>query len=332
MENKMIPPKLKVGDEIRVIAPSRSMSIISGDIKKIAQERLEELGFKVSFGKNVNESDDFNSSSIKSRIEDLHDAFKDKNVKAILTVIGGFNSNQLLSSIDWNLIKNNPKILCGYSDITALQNAIFKKTGLITYSGPHFSSFGMKKGFEYIEEYFKKCLIKEEPFGIEASQEWSNDAWYKDQENRNYEKNEGYLVINEGKAKGTIIGANLCTFNLLHGTEFMPSFKDTILFIEDCVEGEDEFVLNFDRDLQSIIHQPGFEGVKGIVIGRFENNSGMTKDKIVKIIKNKKELDNIPVIAYADFGHTFPMTIFPIGGEAEIDVNKDKAKILIKKH
>jgi len=127
MENKIIPPKIKEGDEIRIIAPSRSMSILSEDIKKIAQERLEKLGFNVSFGRNVNESDDFNSSSIKSRIEDIHDAFKDKNVKAILTVIGGFNSNQLLNSIDWNLIKNNPKILCGYSDISALQNSIFKK-------------------------------------------------------------------------------------------------------------------------------------------------------------------------------------------------------------
>jgi len=327
----IIPSKLKPGDEIRIIAPSRSMSILSEDVKKIAQEKLEQLGFKVSFGKNVNESNEFNSSSIKSRLEDLHEAFKDKNVKAILAVIGGFNSNQLLSSINWNLIKKNPKILCGYSDITALQNAIFKKTGLVTYSGPHFSSFGMKKGFEYIEEYFKKCLIKDEPFEIEASKEWSNDAWYKDQENRNFEKNGGYLIINKGKAKGTIIGANLCTFNLLHGTEFLPNFKDTILFIEDCVEGEDEFVLNFDRDLQSIIHQPGFKGVKGIVIGRFENNSGMTKDKIIKIIKNKKELDNIPVIANADFGHTFPIAVFPIGGTAKLKVD-EKVELTILKH
>ncbi len=332
MKTKIIPPKLKEGDEIRIIAPSRSMSIISEDAKKIAQERLEKLRFKVSFGKNVNEQDEFNSSSVKSRLEDLHEAFKDKNVKAILTVIGGFNSNQLLSFINWELIKDNPKILCGYSDITALQNAIYQKTGLITYSGPHFSSFGMKKGFEYTEEYFKKCFLDGSPFEIKTSKEWSDDAWYKDQENRNFEKNEGYLVINEGEAEGTIIGANLCTFNLLQGTEFLPSLKDTILFIEDCVEGEDEFVLNFDRDLQSIIHQPGFEGIRGIVIGRFEHNSGMTRDKITKIIKTKKELDNIPVIAYADFGHTYPITTFPVGGEAEIVAKRDNVKILIKKH
>jgi len=332
MVNEIIPPKLKKGDEIRIVAPSRSMAIISEDGRKTAQEKLEKLGFKISFGKNVEESDEFSSSSIKSRIEDLHEAFEDKNVKAIFAVIGGFNSNQLLSYINWDLIKNNPKIFCGYSDITALQNAIFKKTGLVTYSGPHFSTFAMKKGFEYIEEYFKKCLIEEGDFEIKASEEWSEDAWYMNQENRNFKKNKGYIVINKGKAKGTIIGANLCTFNLLQGTEFIPDFEDTILFIEDCVEGQDEFVLHFDRNLQSIIHQPGFESVKGIVIGRFESNSGMTQEKLIKIIKTKKELDNLPIIAYADFGHTFPMITLPIGGKVEIEAKDNKIKILIKEH
>ena len=159
----VIPSKLKKGDEIRIISPSRSMSLLSEDSKVIATERLKKLGFRISFGKHVNESDMFVSSSIKSRIEDLHEAFADNNVKAILTVIGGFNSNQLLKYIDFELIRKNPKIFCGYSDITALQNAILKKTGLVTYSGPHYSTFGMKKGFEHIEEYFKKCLMEDAP-------------------------------------------------------------------------------------------------------------------------------------------------------------------------
>jgi len=142
----IIPPKLKQGDEIRIIAPSRSMAIISQEVRDIAIKRLEKLGFKITFSKNCEEIDDFNSSSIKSRIEDLHNAFRDKNVKGILTAVGGFNSNQILKYLDYNLIKNNPKILCGLSDITALQNAITSKTGLITYSGPHISMFGMIEG------------------------------------------------------------------------------------------------------------------------------------------------------------------------------------------
>ena len=108
----IIPAKFKKTDEIRVIAPSRSLAFISKDTINIAIKTLSDLGLKVSFGKNVMECvDDFFSSSVKSRLEDLHDAFKDENVKGILTVIGGFNSNQLLSHIDYYLIKSNPKIL-----------------------------------------------------------------------------------------------------------------------------------------------------------------------------------------------------------------------------
>lgn len=156
--NKIIPEKLQIGDEIRVIAPSRTMSILKDDIIQNAKQRLEKLGFKVTFGKNVLKSidDNFKCANIQDRVEDLHEAFKDKNVKAILTVIGGYNVNQILDYIDYDLIKANPKIICGFSDITALSNAIYAKTGMVTYSGPHFSSFGMKKGFEYTRGVFSK--------------------------------------------------------------------------------------------------------------------------------------------------------------------------------
>ena len=151
----IIPPKLKQGDEIRIIAPARSLSLLSEDLIRLAKENFEKQGFKITFSKNCKESDIFMSSSIKSRVEDIHEAFADKNVKAIFTVIGGFNSNQLLKYLDYDLIMNNPKILCGYSDITVLANAITAKTGLVTYSGLHFSTFGMKKEFEYNFEYFR---------------------------------------------------------------------------------------------------------------------------------------------------------------------------------
>src|SRR3990167_2363671 len=130
---KIYPEKLRKGDEVRIIAPSRSMAIISEESKKIANQRFSDLGLKLSFGKHVEEKDDFCSSSIASRAEDLHEAFFDKNVKAIITVIGGFNSNQLLKYIDWKIIKDNPKIFCGFSDITILNNAILQKTGLVSY-------------------------------------------------------------------------------------------------------------------------------------------------------------------------------------------------------
>jgi muramoyltetrapeptide carboxypeptidase len=108
------------------------MSIISSSARSIASKRLEEMELKVSFSKHCEERDIFDSSSLESRLEDLHEAFADKNVKAILTAIGGCNSIHLLKDLDYDLISKNPKILCGYSDITTLQNAIFAKTGLVT--------------------------------------------------------------------------------------------------------------------------------------------------------------------------------------------------------
>jgi len=327
---KIYPAKLKIGDEVRVITPSRSAVIISKESREIANKRFADLGLKLSFGKHIEESDDFISSSIQSRVEDIHDAFADKNVKAILTVIGGFNSNQLLKYIDWDLIKNNPKILCGFSDITALNNAIFAKTGLVSYSGPHYSTFGQELYFDYTLEKFKKCLLSDDSFEIKSSDNWSDDAWYKNQKERNLIKNDGFLIINEGKASGTILGANLCTFNLLQGTEYFPEFpKNTFLFIED---DEMSNAVTFDRDLQSVIHQPGFENVKGIVIGRFQKVSQIDNNLLTQIIKTKKELDNLPVIAGVDFGHTSPIITFPIGGEVSFEVENGKIKLEILKH
>ena len=326
---KIYPTKLKTGDEIRVIAPSHSLAIITEELRKVANDHLLNLGLKLSFGKHLEKKDDFNSSSIKARTEDLHDAFLDKNVKAIITVIGGFNSNQLLKYLDWDLIKNNPKILCGYSDITALNNAIFAKTGLVTYSGPHYSTFGQELYFDYTIEYFKKCLFSDDPFEIIPSEQWSDDAWYKNQKDRNLIQNSGFLVINEGNTSGTILGANLCTFNLLQGTEYFPNLHNSTLFIED---DEESLPHTFDRDLQSLIHLPNFGSIKGIVIGRFQKTSEITNELLVKIIKTKKELDKIPVVANVDFGHTDPKITFPIGGEINLIVGEKSVKLELIKH
>ncbi|MEK3983078.1 S66 peptidase family protein [Paenibacillus sp. FSL K6-3166] len=311
----MKPNKLKPGDELRIISPARSLSLIAAEQRKIAKEQLRKLGFRISFSVNSFEKDDFVSSSIDSRIEDLHEAFLDPNVKGILTTIGGFNSNQLLRYIDYSLIAEHPKRLCGYSDITALSNAIYAKTGLVTYSGPHFSSFAMLHDNEYTTEYFRKLMMDNKEIVVRPSKHWSDDEWYLDQENRVFIRNEGPFIINDGEAKGTIIGGNLCTLNLLQGTEYMPSLKNSILFVEDDYESSPA---TFDRDLQSLIHQPDFQHVKGLVIGRFQQGSRMTKELLIKIITSKEELSDIPVIADVDFGHTSPMITFPVGGQASL--------------
>lgn len=325
MKNIIIPNKLKIGDEIRVIAPARSLGIFNQDIINEAVNKLENLGFKVSFGKNVyNKENDYSkSASIEDRIKDLEEAFKDKNVKCILTAIGGYNSNQLLEYINYELIRDNPKILCGYSDITALSNSIFQKTGLITYSGPHFSSFAMRYGLEYTIEYFKNMLMSKDDVNIMSSNEWSNDGWVKNQEERIFIKNEGMHIINEGVGEGNIIGGNLCTLNLLQGTEYMPNIDNIILFIEDDGMAGKNFIREFDRNLQSLLHSLKGKKINGIIIGRAEKECNVDIDAWNIMLKNKRELRNIPIVINADFGHTTPTITFPIGGYAKIKLNNN---------
>jgi len=328
----MISNKLKKGDEIRVMAPSRSLSILSEELVLKAIQRLENNGYIVSLSSNCREIDETNSSSVKSRVRDLHEAFLDPKVKVILSVIGGFNVNQILGQIDYNIIRNNPKILCGFSDITALTNAIYSQTGLVTYSGPHFSTFGMEEGFEYTQKYFDLCLTTNDPFTIVPSNQWSDDAWFANQHDRKFINNEGFVIINEGACSGTIIGGNLCTLNLLQGTKYMPDFNNTILFIEDDNLLGKYFPLEFDRNLQSLVQNIGFEKVKGVIIGRCQNGCSIDNSAIKKIVKSKIELADIPVIYGADFGHTSPLFTFPIGGTAEVLAENDNVIINVIEH
>lgn len=323
----MFAQKLKPGDEIRIIAPSMSMDLVKEAQAEIAEKRLTDLGFRITYGKNVYNHDEFYSSSIEKRIEDLHHAFRDPNVKGILTAIGGYNANQLLNYMDFDLIKDNPKVFCGFSDITALNLAIYKKTGLINYSGPHFSTFGMKHGIEYTIQSFIQAVTNDAPYDISPSDKWSDDPWYLEQEKRVFFDQDSYLVIQEGKAEGKLIGGNLCTMNLLQGTEFMPSLKDTILFIEDDEESHSQ---SFDRDLQSLLHLPDAKYIRAILIGRFQKGSNVTEDALRKIIYSKNELREIPIIANVNFGHTSPMATIPIGAYATVSASSEGTEIMIE--
>lgn len=323
---------LKENDLIRVIAPSRSMVILSDEVCNIANETLNSIGLAVSLGNNVMETNPYYvAGSISKRVEDIHNAFKDPNVKCILTAIGGYNINQILPYLDYELIKKNPKILCGYSDITALLVAIYAKTGMITFHGPHYSTFGMKLGNEYTINYFKKMFLENEEINIVSADEYSDEAWYLNQDKRNFIKNEGMKVINEGSGKGNIIGGNLCTLNLLQGTEYFPKLnEDIILFLEDDEESLDNFILEFDRNLVSLMQTEMFKRVKGLVLGRCQNASEMTDEKW-ELLLNKPELKNIPIIINADFGHTTPMFTFPIGGECSLNAKQKKIELKIGK-
>lgn len=292
--------------EVRIITPAKSLLKKDKQKIKISEKYFNKLGYKVTIGKNSYGKDIlFKSNTIENRIEDLIDAYKDKNVEIILCAKGGYNSNQLLPYIDYEIIKNNPKIIIGYSDITALLNAIYVKTGLITYYGPMLKEFNQNN--KYTIKNFEK-IIKKEKITIE-------------------EKTIKY--IEKGQSCGQIICGNLCTLNLLQGTEFMPELKDCILFLEDDSDDfiNDAFIYEFDRNLESLLQLTNIK-IKGLVFGKFQKESKMTKNKLEKIVKNKEKLKNIPIIYNVNFGHIPKKITIPIGGYCKLLVN-DKIKIEI---
>ncbi|MCS6961622.1 MAG: LD-carboxypeptidase [Deltaproteobacteria bacterium] len=305
---------------VRVIAPSRSLRIISQEVRQLAVQRLASLNLKVEFSKNCEAENYFlDSAPVDKRLEDLVSAVMDEQVDLIMSSIGGLTSIELLNKFDFSLLKNKPKKICGFSDITILLNSIFAKTGLKTYLGPHFSTFGMLKGIEYIENYFIKCVIKEEPFIWEPSEYWSDDKWYLDQQGRTFHKNEGPWILNPGQSEGIIIGGNLICLCALLGTEFMPDLTGTILIAE--LDEESRPDLFFFRLLYSIFLQPNAEKIKGLLIGRFQKNFGISRSELEKMIKALPLQQNIPVIANLDFGHTTPFVTLPVGGRIEISTN-----------
>ena len=323
------PPKLRPGSSVRVIAPSRSLAIIGPEVLAEADRKLAALGLNVSFGEHVRECDDFSSSPAVARLADLHAAFADPDVDGILTVIGGFNANQLLTGIDYSLGAAHPKVLCGFSDITVLSNALYARAGLVGYSGPHYSSFGMKHHFGYTETGFRSCVMEDGPITLAPARQWSDEAWFLDQEDRHLEPGTGWWVLQEGEADGIIVGGNLCTLNLLQGTPFMPPLGDSVVFAED--DGQVR-PWDFDRDLVSLLQQPAFGGVRGLVIGRFQKVTGMTRDLLTQIVASKPGLAGLPVIANIDFGHTTPILTFPVGGTVELRAESSAPRLTITSH
>lgn len=310
----MIASKLKLGDEVRVIAPSRNLTEVRQDVHHHAIDFWKNEGFHLTFSKNSREVGKFHSSSIASRVEDIHEAFCDPNVKMVITCLGGFNANQLLRHLDYDLIAKHPKILCGFSDITALHNAIYAQTGLVTYHGPHYGTFAFKQEAEYTCKAFFDCVMSDAPIVTTPSKAAAK-----------------YYTIQEGACEGTIIGGNLCTLNLLQGTPYMPNIRNKVLFLEDDNIMGDYFCYEFDRNLESLLQIEGADTIKGIVFGRFDDSCGLTVQTIADIIQDKIP-KNIPVVFGVDFGHVFPTITFPIGGTVSIQANRNVAKIIIVNH
>ena len=302
----IIPEKLKIGDIIGVVAPSGP--IINEKIEEIykAKEIIENLGFKVKFSKNLFSSTNGYSATAKEKAEDINEMFVDKKVKMIWCAKGGENSNSTFEYLDYELIKQNPKIICGYSDITSITNMITAKTGLVTFSSTNFKTIATDETDYSLKEVLKRFIDCSLEFG---------------------KTEEGYQTIQEGIAEGELIGGNLSLTRGMVAGKYSIDFTDKILFLEELgFETGPELASNY---LYYMKQNEVFDKIKGIWVGNYTHESGVQLEQIlIDVIGDEFKG---PIIKSENFGHIERKTVIPIGCTAKIDTNQEvKIKLLEK--
>lgn len=304
----MIPTKLKKGDTIGVIAPSSYIEKDDLEYINASIALMEASGFKVKFGKYVFEDTLGYGTSPEKRAADINWAFTDGEVKAIMCVKGGEDSNTTLDYIDYEMIKKHPKIICGFSDNTSILNAIHEKTGLVTYHGPTFKSLtSWETGYAY--KQFIKTFAENTESLIMGEPE------------------DEYTTIQAGQATGELVGGNLSLFTKLVCGKYAVNVQDKILFLEELgFEAAPEMV---NSNIYYLKQNGVFDRIAGLWIGNYEHPS---KVSIEKIIKNAIEDEyKFPIIKSDNFGHIDKKIIIPIGTKAEINTNeKIKIKLVEK--
>ncbi len=301
---KIIKPKrLKKGDTLGVIAPSSSLP---PHVVEKAIANLEGLGFKLKLGKNCRNQHGYLAGTDAERLEDLHWAFSDPEVDAVWCIRGGYGATRLLPHIDYKLIKKNPKIFIGYSDITALHVAIFQYTGLVTFHGP----VGTSDYTDYTKEHVWNALMNPtHPYKVELSAENQAQA-------SNLFKTE---VITPGKCRGQLIGGNLSLLSAMDGTpNALCNLKGKILFLEDI----DERPYRVDRMLVQMLQSHNFKELAGIALGVFEGCNPKPDENSLSLMACFKDLLGglgIPVFYGLSFGHISNQFTLPVGIEAELD-------------
>lgn len=320
-----LPPRLKKGKFIGIIAPADPVAgVCSEDSIKQAYAYLKNKGFSIIESRSVKlHTEKHTAGTAQFRVKDIHDLVKRKDVGCIMAFWGGFNSNQLLDKLDYNLIKKNPKIFIGYSDVTALTTAITTKTGLITFSGPGVISFAKPEPFDYTWDYFEKmCINPQEKVIIEPSTKYADDLFFlrEDNDHRIIKVNEGIKVFNYGKTKGEIVAGNLQTLLLLNDTEYLPDMTGKVLFVE---EDETSTPAHVDRFFCQCKQLGWFDKIIGLVLGRFtEQSNFLQDDSLEDILKDYLSDVKFPVLYNVDFGHSDPLITIPNGGIAVIDADK----------
>ncbi len=303
------PPALHRGDVIGIIAPA---SPVTSDEKiEKGVNYLEQLGYKVKLGKHVRATHGYLAGTDSNRAHDINDMFKDKQVKAIFSLRGGYGTPRLLPLINYKLIKQNPKILVGYSDITALQLAIFKKTNLVTFSGPMVSVEMWNKIDPATEGIFWTMLLSTKKFGVLHNATFTQTT-----------------PLRRGRETGILLGGNLTLIASILGSQYIPSFKDSILFLEEV----DEQNYRFDRLLNQLALSKILEQAKGIVIGQLTDivqkdptQPFLTVEEILAEYFGKMKK---PILTNFPYGHIPKKFTLPFGISVRVDAGKNQIELL----
>ncbi|MFO7525060.1 MAG: LD-carboxypeptidase [Ignavibacteriaceae bacterium] len=307
------PRRLKTGDTIGLVAPG---SYISESELKDSIKILEELGFKVVYTEKILHQNGYFSGTDEQRAEDLTGMFARDDVDGIVCARGGYGCARILPLLDYNVIEDNPKVLIGYSDITALHYGIFKKTGLITFHGPvSISTFN-----EFSIYNFRKVLMNP-----------SNEIVLENSNSGEDENPYGVVSIAEGKKKGKLIGGNLSIAVSLIGTEFDVDYYDAIIYLEEI--GEEPY--RIDRMLTQMKQAGKIEDANGIAMGIFRKCEPKEKDpsfsksfSLMQVLQDNLGNLNFPVVYGMSFGHIKDKFTIPFGIEAELDSGKQTISLL----
>jgi muramoyltetrapeptide carboxypeptidase len=306
---KLLADALKPGDTIGIVSPSNTIDD-DDDYQAIEQSMkwAESQGLKVVKGKYFGINKTGYGLTGKQKAEELNEMFANKDVKAIFAVRGGENSNAAFDYLDWETIKNNPKIIMGFSDTTSLLNEINYQTGLVTFSGPTFKRL-------YESEYSKKSVVDRL---INKDLKLATEEDYSECE-----------VIREGKAEGELVGSNLTlTSDLIFG-KYKIDFKDKILVMEDL--GWESIPGIVSHNLYKMRAEGIFDEIAGIWIGNYESDSGITLEQILMDTLADVEF-NKPIIKTNNFGHSDKNQVVPIGVKAKIDTSAEKPYIFLQEN
>lgn len=310
----MIKPKrLEKGDTIGVISPA-SPSERKSDVLRSA-EYLDSIGYKVVIGKNVNKTKGFVAASEEERAADFNEMFRRDDIDAVFVTQGGYGSAQIIHLIDFDAVRNSPKILTGFSDITSLHLAIHKKSKVVTFHGPGMSRFNPKELTDYTKEHFFKALSSTEPIGeIKLA---DNKAWLHS--------------IGPGVAEGELIGGNLTLVCASLGTPYEIDTRDRILLIED-VETEPWI---FDHNLSHLRNAGKLKDVRGIIVGDsescvpFKHNPGFFSDTSLEdVLEYYLKPLEIPVLYGLPLGHSKDLATLPIGVRVKLDADNKTFTVL----